>query len=89
MLGVSLNLESLNLFLYTWRYLSTLEQSAERASLKGFYSWFARITIVLLPASLYAVTAAYVIEFSRYETNLEKLNINVYGVYAEKASKLA
>ena len=55
-------LEPLNLFFYTWRFLSTLEKEAESKMLKSFYRWLARITIILIPAGYYAVFAAGVVE---------------------------
>ncbi len=44
-------LEPLNLFLYTWRFLSELEQSVSKPSTKTFLKWFARISILIIPSA--------------------------------------
>ena len=59
-------LESLNLFLYTWRFFATLEKEEKRNNLKTFYRWLARVSIVIIPVSFYAIFASYVIEYSKY-----------------------
>jgi len=58
--------EPLNIFLYTWRFLSTLEKEAESKYLKSFYRWFARVTIFIFPASFYAILAAEVVYYGRF-----------------------
>jgi len=59
-------LEPLTLFVYTWRFLITLEQEAESKTAKFCYRWFARISICTLPVGFYAVFAAVCIEYGMF-----------------------
>lgn len=71
MLLFAVNLEPLSLFLYTWRFLATLEEETEHKKLKAFYRWLARFSIILLPLGFYAVFSAFIIENGKYlESNL-------------------
>ena len=66
MLLKAVYLESLNIFLYTWRFLKTLEKEEKNKRIKTFYKYFGRVTICLLPAGFYAIFAAYIYEDGRY-----------------------
>jgi hypothetical protein len=70
-------LEPLNLFLYTWRFLSELEQSVSRPAVKTFLKWFTRISILLIPAAFISIVTAFIVENARseyydYHSNLEE-----------------
>jgi hypothetical protein len=67
----AIDLEPLSIFLYSWRFLATLENEEENKIVKMIYRWFARATILILPLSFYGVFAAFVIEE-------EKFNHSVY-----------
>ncbi len=60
-------LEPLNLFLYTWRFLSELEQSVSKPAAKTFLKWFARISILIIPPAFISIVTAYIVENARYE----------------------
>ncbi len=60
-------LEPLNLFLYTWRFLSELEQSVSKPAAKTLIKWFARISILLIPAAFISIVTAYIVELARFE----------------------
>ena len=62
LLSSAIYLEPLNLFFYTWRFLATLEKEEQSKGWKTFYRWFARITMLLIPATFYAVFAVFVID---------------------------
>ncbi len=59
-------LEPLNLFLYTWRFLSELEQSVSKPAVKTFLKWFARISILLIPPAFISIVTAFIVELARY-----------------------
>ncbi len=59
-------LEPLNLFLYTWRFLSELEQSVSKPVAKTFLKWFARISIILIPAAFISIVTAFIVEDARF-----------------------
>ena len=58
-------LTPLNLFFYTWRFLSELEQEESNAVLKRCLRWFSLISIVLLPLAFYCIVPAYIVEYAR------------------------
>jgi hypothetical protein len=60
-------LEPLNLFLYTWRFLSELEQSFIKPAAKTFLKWFAHISILFIPSVLISVVIAAIVESARYD----------------------
>ncbi len=60
-------LEPLNLFLYTWRFLSELDQSVSKPAAKTFLKWFARINMLLIPPALISIVTAFIVEYARYE----------------------
>ena len=60
-------LEPLNLFLYTWRFLSELEQSVSKQAAKTLFKWFARISILLIPAAFISIVTAYIVELARHD----------------------
>ncbi len=66
MLFGSLNLEPLNLFLYTWRFLETLENEETNKTRKQIYHWFARISIWAVPISFIALFYTSVIFYGKY-----------------------
>ena len=55
-------LQPISLFFYSWRFLAPLEQAEENMLVKRCYSWFALLSMVLLPSAFYGVYAAYVIQ---------------------------
>ena len=61
-LYTAISLEPLNLFLYTWRLLETLERDANIICLKRFYRIIATTAVCLLPIGFYAIVAADAIE---------------------------
>jgi hypothetical protein len=65
-------LQPLNLFLYTWRLLQTLEKEEKFKFLKVFYRWFAALTILLIPLGFYGIFVTYVIEQGRFNEYLVK-----------------
>jgi hypothetical protein len=60
-LAYAIELAPLNIFLYSWRFLATLENEAEIWVVKRMYRWFARVSIVLLPVSFYCIFTLFVI----------------------------
>jgi hypothetical protein len=58
----AIDLEPLSLFLYSWRFLATLETEEQNKIAKIIYRWFAWVTVFLLPLSFYGVFAAFIIE---------------------------
>ncbi len=66
-------LEPLNLFLYTWRFLSELEQSVSKPAAKTFLKWFARISIILIPPAFISIVTAWIVENARFEYYFFKL----------------
>ena len=67
-------MEPLNIFLYTWRFLRELEQGKNNTFIKKCYKWFARISIVLLPAAFLCIVPAWIVSMSKeeyYETHFE------------------
>ena len=58
-------LEPLNLFLYTWRFLSQLDQEETNTFLKRLYRWFSPVSIVLLVLSFNSLVLAGIIEGSK------------------------
>ena len=68
-IGFLLNLiylEPLSLFLYTWRFLSELEQSVDKPAAKAFIKWFARSSILLIPPAFISVVIAFTVENAWY-----------------------
>jgi hypothetical protein len=53
-----ISLEPLNLFMYTWRFLSELEQLVEKQVVKTCLKWFKRISIIVIPAAFYSIVPA-------------------------------
>jgi hypothetical protein len=75
-------LEPLNLFLYTWLFLSELELVVSGPATKTFIKWFARITIFLIPAAFYSILPVYIVEYARtvyYFFHLNPEEANHYG----------
>ena len=56
----AINLEPLTLFLYTWRFIATMEREEQNKSLKIFYRWFSVLSISLLPLFYYCVFIAMI-----------------------------
>lgn len=52
-------LEPLNLFLYTWRFLRELEQSATSKIVKKLYKWLEFTTIALIPLAFYTTVLVW------------------------------
>ncbi len=68
-------LEPLNLFLYTWRFLSELEQSDSKPAAKTFFKWFARISIIFVPPAFYSIVIAFIVELGMNEYYLFNLKL--------------
>jgi hypothetical protein len=66
LLGAAINLEALNIFLYIWRFLGTLERNALNACVKRSYYWFAVLTGVAVPLIYYGLFTTLVISFGYY-----------------------
>jgi hypothetical protein len=58
----SVYLEPLNIFLYTWRFLSSLEVEEDNLVLKMMYRWWARVSILVIPMGFYGIYIAFVVE---------------------------
>ena len=65
-------LEPLNLFLYTWRFLSELESEANNPKLKKFYKYFAQVSIVIIPVAFITIVPAFIVIEAKYVTNYYK-----------------
>ena len=59
-------LAPLSVFLYTWRFLRELEQGEKNIFIKKCYRWFARISIVLLPAAFLCIVPAFIVVKAKY-----------------------
>ena len=66
-------LEPLNLFLYTWRFLSQLEREESNIFVQKTYHWLALVLIVLLPVSFYCLVPAYILENAMVDYNVVQL----------------
>jgi hypothetical protein len=62
----ALVLEPLNIFLYTWRFLATLERKESNKTVKTVYRWFSRMSIILVPLAYYGIYAALEVEITNY-----------------------
>jgi len=51
-----------------------LENETKNSKVKLFYRWLARITIICMPATFYALFIGYVIEDGKYYEHLFKLD---------------
>ncbi len=67
LLGDANTLEPINIFLYSWRFLATLERHAFNACVKRFYRWFAVIAGFAIPLIYYGLFAALVITEGYYK----------------------
>jgi len=74
MLSSAIDLAPINIFLYTWSFINTLERDTENNTMKSIYKWFARISVVLIPVVFYALYAASSISGGMYVANLYKGN---------------
>jgi hypothetical protein len=89
------------MFLYTWRFFTTLERDEKSERVKLVYRWFARLTGFTVPAVFWAMYACYCIfygktvqgfiqddnaEFDRY-SHLVKVFSSVIG-YVTTATNL-
>jgi hypothetical protein len=61
LIGFTIILEPINIFLYTWRFLATLEWNALNPCVKRLYRWFAVITGFAVPLTYYGLFASLVI----------------------------
>ncbi len=59
-------LEPLNLFLYTWRFLSELEESFSKPAAKTFLKWFSRLSIFIIPLAFISIVIAWIVESARW-----------------------
>ncbi len=80
-------MEPLNLFLYTWRFLSELEQEERNIWIKNCLKWFARISIWLFPLAFCCIVPAYTVEISYniYYYNLSDYENSLYYYYRAHA----
>lgn len=74
MLDYALLLEPVNMFLYTWRFLSTLERDEKHKTVKLIYRWFARITIFTVPIAFFSIYASYCIFYGKVIESYEQDN---------------
>jgi hypothetical protein len=70
----ALNLESLNIFLYTWRSLAALEREEVHLPTKKALRWYATLTGWTLPLLLYCFYVAIIIASTYYFTFLVQDN---------------
>jgi hypothetical protein len=85
-------LEPLNLFLYTWRFLSQLQQEESNRVAKCLYRYIGNFIIVLLPLSFFCVVPAFIIEGSKDYFNLFHFKFDEsthYAIIAEKLQRTA
>jgi len=68
LLAMAIRLEPLNIFLYIWRFLATLEREEENLTMKKVFRWFARLSIVVVPLANYGLFAALVVEQAKEES---------------------
>ena len=61
MLNNAIFLEPINIFLYTWRFLNTLETEEKNPQVKIIYRWVSKVTLVLLPLAFIATFTALVL----------------------------
>ena len=60
-------MEPLSLFLYTWRFLSTLEREEENAVIRKAYRYFAAVSAWTVPIFYFSLFIASVISSGYYE----------------------
>lgn len=65
-----MNLEPLNIFLYTWRFLATLEREEKHFLVRKAFHWSSIITGWTVPLLYYCIIVALVVTQTYYETNL-------------------
>ncbi len=76
-------LAPLNLFLYTWRFLAEMEQSVSKPAAKIFLKWFARISILLMPAAFYSIVTTYIVYTAVWEYNVYHLKVKEAKHYSD------
>lgn len=64
-LGYALLLEPVNMFLYTWRFLTTLEREEKSKVVKLFFKWFSILTSFTVPALFWTVYVCYCIFYGK------------------------
>lgn len=70
-LGSAIYLEPLNIFLYTWRFLATLESEEIHHILKTAYRFVSLFFIIVLPALFIGIYVTFVILFAKAEYLLD------------------
>jgi hypothetical protein len=66
MLYTAYYLDPINVFLYTWQLLPTLEIEEINTTLTKMYRWYRKISIWIVPASFISIFAGTVISFGLY-----------------------
>ena len=61
LLQTALFLEPINIFLYTWRFILTLQLEEQNVMVKRIYRFVSVVSIAILPLSFYCVFAALVV----------------------------
>ena len=84
----ALYLEPLNLFFYTWCFFTTLEKEEPKNCLKLIYRWFSRVSIVVVPVSYVVLFFFFVIDYAKYEHNLQKLNFKEATYYEKRSNEV-
>ena len=59
-------LEPVNIFLYTWQFLITLETQESNSILNGVYRWYRRISILFVPLAFFGVYIALILANGKY-----------------------
>lgn len=62
----TLYVEPVNIFLYNWRFLASLEREEENVWIQKVFHWFAAITIWSVPLAYYSLFAGLVYANAHY-----------------------
>ncbi len=76
LLAFAIYLDPVNVFLYTWQFLTTLEVEESNPILSRMYRWYRKISIWILPASLIVIFVAIVITYGIFVQYLYDGNTN-------------
>jgi hypothetical protein len=66
MLGNAYKLDPVNIFLYTWQFLATLEREEENTKMKKLYRWFRIVSILIVPAAIVGLFTGMVFAYGKY-----------------------
>jgi hypothetical protein len=59
-------LDPVNVFLYTWQFLPTLEIENSNTTMSKMYGWYRKISIWVVPAAFVGIFAGIVIAYGKY-----------------------